>query len=183
MSEYDKMISGNWHYPEKENLPELRNAQRNRLLKFNNEEDDIERKLLLKDILGNIGVNCFVTPPFFCDYGINTTFGNNVYLNANCVILDSARVTIGDNTLLGPNVQIYTPFHPIDYKTRNTGVECAKPVHIGKNCWLGGSVIILPGVTIGDGCVIGAGAVITKDIPKNSIAVGNPAKVIKTINQ
>ena len=108
---------------------------------------------------------------------------DNVYFNANCVVLDCAKVKIGENTFIGPNTQFYTPIHPLDYKTRNTFIESAKPITVGKNCWLGGSVVLLPGVTIGDGCVIGAGAVVTKDIPANSLAVGNPAKVIKTIEQ
>ena len=92
-------------------------------------------------------------------------------------------MTIGDDTFIGKNNQFYTPIHPLDFKTRNTFIETAKPIKIGKNCWLGGSVVVLPGVTIGDGCVIGAGAVVTKDIPENSLAVGNPAKVIRTIEQ
>ena len=97
--------------------------------------------------------------------------------------MDCAKVEIGDNTFIGPNCQFYTPIHPMDYKTRNTFLEWAKPITVGKNCWLGGSVIVLPGVKIGDGCVIGAGSVVTKDIPNDSVAVGNPAKVIRKIEQ
>ena len=130
-----------------------------------------------------MGKGCYITPSLFCDYGCNLELEDNVYFNANCVVLDCAKVKIGENTFIGPNTQFYTPIHPLDYKTRNTFIESAKPITVGKNCCLGGSVVLLPGVTLGDGCVIGAGAVVTKDIPANSLAVGNPAKVIKTIEQ
>lgn len=181
MEEFNKMVRGENYNPQSEYLTELRNISRAKLVEFNTEKDDVRRSVMIKTILSKAGKNCFITPPFFCDYGINTELGVNVYFNSNCTILDSAKVKIGSNTIIGPNVQLYTPIHPLKYKERNKGLESAKPITIGKNCWLGGGVIVLPGVTIGDGCVIGAGAVVTKNVPDNSLAVGNPAKVIKQI--
>ena len=183
MNEFEKMISGKDYNPLDNNLVSLRKFSLDSTRKFNFEIDSEKREIILKSLLGKMGNNCYITPNFFCDYGCNIELGDGVYFNANCVILDCAKVTIGDNTFIGPNCQFYTPIHPIDYKTRNTFIESAKPISIGKNCWLGGSVIILPGVKIGDGSVIGAGAVVTKDIPENSVAVGNPAKIIRTIEQ
>ncbi|OEE91085.1 sugar O-acetyltransferase [Vibrio crassostreae] len=122
-------------------------------------------------------------PPFSCDYGSNIKLGKNFYANFNCVILDVAEVTIGDNVLLGPNVQILTAGHPLDVKGRvEEGVEFGTPINVGNNVWLGGGVIICPGVTIGENSVIGAGSVVTKDIPANVVAVGNPCKVLKAID-
>ncbi len=183
MDEYQKMISGIEYNPNDKCLIELREKAWNKSREFNNELNALARYKILKTLIGKIGDKCFVMPNFNCDYGCNIEFGDNVYLNMNCVILDSAPVKIGSNTMIGPNVHIYTPIHPLDYKTRNTLIEYAKPVIIGENCWIGGSVVILPGIKIGDGCVIGAGSVVTKNISENSLAVGNPAKVIKTILQ
>ncbi len=183
MKEFEKMVAGENYFPMTEYLIKLRDRTRNLITEFNAERDEKKRSQILKTVLGKMGSGCYITPSVFFDYGCNTELGDNVYFNANCVILDCAKVTIGSNTFVGPNVQFYTPIHPLDYKTRNTFVESAKPIRVGQNCWLGGSVIILPGVTIGDGCVIGAGAVVTKDIPANSLAVGNPARVIRKIEQ
>ncbi|WP_319580743.1 sugar O-acetyltransferase [uncultured Methanospirillum sp.] len=123
-----------------------------------------------------------IETPFYCDYGVNITFGKNFYANFNCVILDCARVQIGENTLLGPGVQIYTATHPVNPSTRRSHVECAYPVTIGDNVWIGGGSIILPGVTIRNNSVIGAGSVVTKDIPDDVVAVGNPCRVMRSIN-
>lgn len=183
MKEFAKMIAGENYFPMSEYLISLRDRTRALIAEFNQEKNEKKREETLKSVVGKMGGGCYITPNVFFDYGCNTELGDNVYLNANCVILDCAKVSIGSNTFIGPNVQFYTPIHPLDYKTRNTFVESAKPISVGKNCWLGGSVIILPGVNIGDGCVIGAGAVVTKDIPENSLAVGNPAKVIRKIEQ
>lgn len=183
VEEYKKMITGENYNPMTPYLISLRDRTRGLIADFNQEKDEKKRAEILKSVIGKMGEGCYITPNIFFDYGCNTELGERVYFNANCVILDCAKVTIGDDTFIGPNTQFYTPIHPLDFKTRNTFIETAKPIKIGKNCWLGGSVIVLPGVTIGDGCVIGAGAVVTKDIPKNSLAVGNPAKVIRTIEQ
>lgn len=183
MNEFTKMISGEKHFPEDEHLISLREHSHNLCKQFNSETNKDLRYKLLNKMLAHVGKNCTITPNIFFDYGINTEIGDNVYFNSNCIILDSAKVKIGNNTMLGPNVQLYTPTHPLDFKSRNKGFEYAKPITIGNNCWLGGNVIVLPGVTIGDGCVIGAGAVVTKDITANSLAFGNPAKIIRKIEQ
>ena len=127
--------------------------------------------------------NAFVSPPFFCDYGFNIEVGKNFFANFNCTILDIARVTIGDNCLFGPSVSIYTAGHPLHPETRRTGYEYGLPVKIGSDVWIGGSAVILPGVTIGDACVIGAGSVVTHDIPPWSLAAGNPCRVIRKITE
>lgn len=183
MQEFQKMISEKAYNPMSDYLQGLRRKAREKLMAFNSETDEQKRNYIIKSLFGKIGENCFVTPNFFCDYGLNIELGDNVYFNTNCVILDCASVKIGSNTLLGPNVQIYTATHPLDYKTRNSGIESAKSITIGENCWIGGSAVILPGINIGDGCVVGAGSVVTGDFPNNSIIAGNPAKVIRQIEQ
>ena len=140
------------------------------------------RNILLKKILGKIGKSFLIEQPFMCDYGYNIEIGENFCSNHNLLILDSAKVTIGDNVLIGPNCSFYTSTHPINYKEREHGTELAKPITIGNNVWLGGNVIVLADVTIGENSVIGAGSVVSKDIPPNTVAVGNPCRVIKTIN-
>lgn len=142
-----------------------------------------ERTQLLKQLLGKTGNNLIIEPPFACDYGYNIEVGENFYANVNLVILDGAKVSIGDNAFIAPNVGIYTAGHPLDVEQRNRGLEYALPVTIGHNVWIGAGVSILPGVTIGDNTVIGAGSVVTKDIPSNVLAVGNPCRVIKDIKQ
>ncbi|TNI83084.1 sugar O-acetyltransferase [Aeromonas sobria] len=133
----------------------------------------------LTRLLGSRAERCFITPPFFCDYGTNIHVGKNFYANFNCTILDVCEVHIGDNVLLAPGVQIYTAAHPVAVAPRIKGVEFGKPVRIGHNVWIGGSTVICPGVTIGDNSVIGAGSVLTKDVPANVVAVGNPCKVLR----
>lgn len=123
----------------------------------------------------------FIIPPFYCEYGTHIRLGKNFFANYNCVMIDVAEISVGDNCMFGPNVSIYTAGHPIHPVTRNSGYEYGKPVSIGDNCWIGGSVTILPSVTIGKNTVIGAGSVVTKDIPENVIAVGNPCRVLRKI--
>mgnify|MGYP001459669988 FL=1 len=138
---------------------------------------------LVRKIVAKIGQDSYIVPPFRCDYGDHVFIGNNTYINYNCCFLDSAKVIIGDHVYMGPNCNIFTPCHPIHHELRKEKVtEYALPVTVGSHSWIGGDVVITPGVTIGENCVIGAGSVVTKDIPDNSIAVGNPCKVIRQIN-
>lgn len=140
-----------------------------------------EQKAILNGLLGAHGENFHFNQPFRCDYGCNIFIGENFFANFNLTILDEAEVRIGDNCFIGPNVSIYTACHPLDAERRNACVEWAEPVTIGNNVWIGGSATILPGVSIGDNVVVGAGAVVTKSFPDNVVLGGNPAKVIKRI--
>lgn len=141
------------------------------------------RTSLLKKILGKTGQNICIEPAFWCDYGYNIEAGENFYANHNLVILDCAKVTFGDNVFIGPNCSFYTASHPIDAKQRNEGLETAHPIQVGNNVWFGGNVVVLPGISIGNNSVIGAGSVVTKDIPDNVVAVGNPCKPVRNIEQ
>ena len=140
-----------------------------------------KRNQLLKNLLGSVKDNFYVEPPFHCDYGYNISIGEKFYSNYNLIILDCAKVSIGDNVMLAPNVSIFTAGHPIDTEMRNKEWEYAIPVKIGTNVWIGGNTVINPGISIGDNTVIGSGSVLTKDIPSNVIAAGNPCKVIRKI--
>lgn len=143
--------------------------------------DQEARSEKISAILGTSDRDTFINQPFHCDYGKNIHVGKRFFANFNFTVLDEARVTIGDDCFIGPNVSIYTACHSTDPMERNTRREWARPVTIGNSCWIGGSVTILPGVSIGDNVTIGAGSVVVRDIPSDSIAVGNPAKVVKTI--
>lgn len=140
-----------------------------------------ERNKMMKTILGKTKGQFLIEQPFMCDYGYNIEIGENFYANHNLIILDGNKVKFGDNVFIAPNCGFYTAGHPLDFVTRNKGLEYAKPIEVGDNVWIGGNVVVLPGIKIGNNCVIGAGSVVTKDIPNNSVAVGNPCKVIKTI--
>jgi maltose O-acetyltransferase len=131
---------------------------------------------ILSELLPNAAADVYVEPPFYCDYGYNIYTGEKVYFNFDCVVLDVMPVRIGSNTMFGPAVQIYSATHPVDALERRKGPEFAKPIAIGEDCWIGGGAIISPGVTIGDRCIVGAGAVVTKDVPDDTIVVGNPAR-------
>lgn len=186
MSEKEKMINGEYYKPlEDEQLAKDRIKVKDLCFKYNSltSSKEKERTVLIKQILGKTGKQIFVESNFFCDYGYNIEVGENFYINHNCVILDCAKVTFGDNVFIGPNCSFYTPIHPLDSKTRNTFIERAEPIKVGNNVWFGGNVTVLPGVTIGDNAVIGAGSVVVKDIPANMLAVGNPCKPIREIKQ
>jgi maltose O-acetyltransferase len=184
MTEKQKMLAGEMYNPADSELIKARYRTRLLFHKFNSLSEEYleERTKVMYEIFTAAGDNLFVEPPFYCDYGSNIKLGNNVFMNFNCCILDVATVTIGNNCMLAPNVQIYTATHPLEYKLRNSGKEYAKPITIGNNVWIGGGAIICPGVTIGDNTVIAAGAVVTKNFPKDVVIGGNPATVIKTIN-
>lgn len=142
------------------------------------EKEDIIQKLFKKT-----GKSFTIEPNFWCDYGNHISIGENFYINHNCVILDGAEVKFGDNVMIGPNCGFYTAGHPINIEERNQGLEYAKPIYIGNNVWIGGNVVVMPGVKIGNNVTIGAGSIVTKDIPDNVIAYGNPCKVIRKIEE
>jgi maltose O-acetyltransferase len=139
------------------------------------------RRALFAQLFGRVGANFWLEPPFYCDYGGNILLGDNIFFNYNCVVLDVALVEIGSNTMFGPSVQIYTATHPLDAPTRRSGLELGRPITIGADVWVGGGAIICPGVTIGSRSVIGAGSVVTRSIPDDVFAAGNPCRVIRTI--
>jgi maltose O-acetyltransferase len=143
--------------------------------------DATRRREVLVELLGAIGDETVIRPPFRCDYGYQTFIGARTFANFGLVCLDVARVTIGDDVQIGPNVQLLTPTHPVEPEPRRAKWEAAAPITIGDNVWLGGGVIVCPGVTIGANTVVGAGAVVTRDLPPNVVAVGNPARVVKQL--
>ena len=136
---------------------------------------------LLRKFLPNAHPSLVIQAPFWCDFGFNIYGGENGFINYNCTILDTARIYLGKNILIGPNVQLYAPMHPIDYRERATGAEHGEPITIGDDCWIGGGAVICPGVTIGDRCIVAAGAVVTKDVPDDSMVGGSPARIIRKL--
>jgi maltose O-acetyltransferase len=182
-TEKEKMIAGEYYLAGDSILVKERRKSKNLLHRLNVIEYRITKKAreIIQELIPNAGANLYIEPPFHCDYGYNIICGDNVYFNVNCVVLDCAPIKIGSNVFFAPGVQLYTANHPLEADLRKT-LENALPISIGNDCWIGGNSIILPGVTIGNGCVIGAGSVVTKDIPDNSMAVGNPARVIRKLN-
>lgn len=144
-------------------------------------DDEAGRRLILEDLLGSIGPGTVIRPPFRCDYGTNLHIGAGSFANFGLVALDVAEIHVGDHVQMGPNVQLLTPTHPLDADLRRAGWEAAEPITIGDNVWLGGGVIVLPGVSIGEDTVVGAGAVVSRDLPSGVVAVGNPARVIRQL--
>ena len=183
MSELKKMISGEVYDPTDETLTQIRANARDITAKYNvtNRKQKSERDELLKGLFGRTGNGIKIEPNFNCDYGQNIIVGENFYVNFGCVILDCAKVTVGDNCLIGPQVGIYTACHPIDPIDRISGIEFAKPITIGDNCWIGGHATINPGVILGDNVVVASGSVVTKSFPNNVVIGGNPAHVLKEI--
>ena len=140
-----------------------------------------EKTDLVQKLFDKTKKSFLIEPPFMCDYGYNIEIGNNFYANHNCIILDGAKVIFGDNVFIAPNCSFYTAGHPLDAERRNAGLEYAYPIKVGSNVWIGGNVVVLPGVTIGNNTVIGTGSVVTKDIPSGVVALGNPCRVIREI--
>lgn len=182
-TEKEKMLAGELYDATDPQLSDERVKARLLIKALNDTREDEaeERTRILKELIPNAGQGLWLQPPFYCDYGSNIKIGEKVFFNFNCVVLDVMQVSIGSRTLFGPNVQIYTATHPMDYKERASGLEFAKPITIGEDVWVGGSVVICPGVTIGERSVIGAGSVVTKDIPANVFAAGNPCKVLRQL--
>jgi maltose O-acetyltransferase len=182
MSEFDKMVTGELYDPLAPELAEARTRARDLCQALNRtaEGDETGRRRILVELFGEGGDSVWMQPPFYCDYGSNIHLGQRVFFNFNCVVLDVCPVRIGDFTLFGPSVQIYTATHPLDAELRRTQ-EYGKPVTIGTDVWVGGAAVICPGVTIGSRTVIGAGSVVTRDIPEQVFAAGNPCRVIRGI--
>lgn len=181
---WNKMLNGEEYDATHQGLRDLLRQTRLKVWKFNNLRPDQTDEMndILKDLFGSIGERFIINQPFRCDYGCNIYLGEDCFINFNCTILDEAKVTIGDNAFLGPNVSIYTACHPLEVDKRNQFIEWAEPVTIGNNVWIGGDVSILPGVSVGDNVVIGAGSVVTKSFPSNVVIAGNPARIIKEIS-
>ncbi|KHD85129.1 acetyltransferase [Heyndrickxia ginsengihumi] len=184
-SEKKKMINGERYDPSDNELVKDRERARRITRMFNQtlETEIDKRKELLKELFGSTGDDLFIEPSFRCDYGYNIHVGEHFFANFNCVILDICEVRIGDNCFIAPGVHIYTATHPLDPVERNSGVEFGKPVTIGDNVWIGGRAVINPGVKIGNNVVIASGAVVTKDIPDHVVVGGNPAAIIKNIDE
>ncbi len=185
MTNKEKMLNGIYYISWDEELTLEREKAKDLLFEFNNTKPSlrVERNEIIKKLFGNVGKNCWIESNFNCDYGYNISVGDNFYTNVNCCILDCAKVTIGNNVWIGPNVGIYTPNHAFDSVERCAGYEISLPIEIKDNVWIGGNVVIRGGVTIGENTIIGAGSVVTKDIPSNVIAVGNPIRIIREITE
>src|SRR4051812_23297350 len=183
-SEHDKMLAGELYDPLDPDLVTRRVRARDlcQALNATRERETEKRREILRDLFGAGGDTVWMQPPFYCDYGSNIELGERVFFNFNCVVLDVCRVRIGDYTLFGPAVQIYTPLHPLDAELRRRQ-EYGKPVDIGSDVWVGGGALILPGVRIGSRSVIGAGSVVTRDVPAGVFAAGNPCRVIRQIDE
>lgn len=184
MTEEEKMLAGELYDANyNKELFEKRIYAKELCKEFNdcNVRNLEEKKSILEKLFQKRIDTVLIEPNFYCDYGFNIHLGKNFYSNHNLVILDANKVEFGNNVFIGSNCGFYTSGHPLDYKTRNKGLEYAKPIKVGNNVWFGGNVCVLPGVTIGDNVVIGAGSVVNKDIPSNVVAVGNPCKVVKEI--
>lgn len=181
----EKMLTGELYLAFCDELVQERDRTKEVLFEYNNLPPSAtqRRTELLKQFFGSTGQQLLVEQPFRCDYGYNIHVGENFYSNMGCTILDEAKVTFGNNVLLAPNVSIYTAGHEVNVARRVAGWEYAYPVTIGNNVWIGGNVVILPGVTIGDNSIIGGGSVVTKSIPANVIAVGNPCKVLRAMTE
>jgi maltose O-acetyltransferase len=180
-SEKEKMLAGELYSPLDPQLVAERQHARRLLKALNQSNEGQERERIIKELIPLSGQNIWIEPPFYCDYGGNITLGDKVYFNFNCVVLDVAPVVIGSNVFFGPAVQIYTATHPLNAAERRTGLELGRPIQIGDDVWIGGGAIICPGVTVGMRSVIGAGSVVTKNIPEGVVAVGNPCRVIREI--
>lgn len=186
MTEKEKGAMGMFYDPNNDvELTKDRERVKDKCFEYNNippsRREERKRKML--EILGGAKGDFLIESPFNCDYGYNTFVGENFYANHNLVILDTAKVTIGDNVFVAPNCGFYCAGHPVDKDERNKGIEYALPITIGDDVWIGGNVVILPGVTVGSNVVIGAGSVVTKDVPSGVIAAGNPCRVIRPITE
>ncbi|MFC6180163.1 sugar O-acetyltransferase [Lactiplantibacillus daowaiensis] len=184
-TEKERMLAGDLYIANDRQLAqEMRHGRRlTRIFNQTTEIDNDFRSEILKQLFKQVGPNHYIEPPFHIDYGTNTTIGKNFYANYDAIFVDCAEIKIGDNVFMGPRVGLYTAGHPIDAVIRSEQLEYAKPITIGNDVWLGGNVVVNPGVTIGNNVVIGSGSVVTKDIPDNVVAVGNPCHVLRPITE
>jgi maltose O-acetyltransferase len=184
-SEKEKMLAGELYDARDPQLCAERRRARLLLHSFNDSRDDQqeERARLIRELIPTAGRGAWIEPPFYCDYGSNIELGENVFFNFNCVVLDVAPVRIGSGVLFGPSVQIYTATHPLSAAARRTGLELGEPIEIGDEAWIGGGVILCPGVRIGARAVVGAGSVVTKDVPQDVFAAGNPCRIVREIGE
>ncbi|WP_436951118.1 sugar O-acetyltransferase [Staphylococcus shinii] len=186
MSEKDKMLVGEWYDANNdENLGTERVKAKDLCFDLNQvrPSNQTQRQEIITELLNYEPQSLELLSPFQADYGYNINLGQRVFINHDCYFMDCSKIVIGDDVFIGPNCGLYTAIHPLEYKTRNEGLEQALPINIGNNVWLGANVIVLPGVTIGEGAVIGAGSVVAKDVPANALAFGTPAKLVSTIEQ
>ena len=185
VSQKEKMLGGELYDPLDPQLSAERRRARLIFKALNDTSDDQhdERARLIKELIPAAGEGVWIEPPFYCDYGSNITLGDKVFFNFNCVVLDVAPVLIGSGVLFGPAVQIYTAMHPLSAAERRTGLEAGRPVEIGDDVWVGGGAIICPGVRVGARSVVGAGSVVTRDIPEDVFAAGNPCRVIREVGE
>ncbi|MBE6856741.1 MAG: sugar O-acetyltransferase [Ruminococcus sp.] len=183
MTEKEKMLAGELYFSGDKELVDERVKAKKLCADYNSTvyNDYMKRDRVLTKLLGGKGENTVIEYNFFCDYGYNIKVGDNFYSNHNCVIIDCAPVTFGNNVFIGPNCGFYTAGHPLGATARNSGLEYAEPITVGNDVWIGGNVCVMPGVKIGDNVVIGGGSVVVKDIPSGSVAVGNPCRVIKKV--
>ena len=186
MTEKEKIHSGQLYFPEDPEIIKEQRVYQDLLMYYNTipHAEQEERDRVLKQLLAEIGENCYIETPFHANWGgHHVHFGHTVYANSGLTLVDDTHIYVGDNTMFGPNVTIATAGHPIDPELRRQGLQYNLPVRIGKNCWLGAGVIVMPGVTIGDNAVIGAGSIVTRDIPANVVAVGNPCRVVREVGE
>ncbi len=186
MNEKNKMLAGEWYDANNDkDLGTERMKAKDLCFDLNHvrPSDQAQRQEIITKLLNYEPQSIELLSPFQADYGYNINLGQRVFINHDCYFMDCNKIVIGDNVFIGPNCGLYTAIHPLDYQSRNEGIEKALPINIGNNVWIGANVVVLPGVTIGEGAVIGAGSVVAKDIPANALALGTPAKTVSTINQ